>query len=58
LSGEVVNARFLCNQRIGDESVSDPNCASVKGFVVRGKNRLGIDFIGLWKSSGHEHKEP
>jgi hypothetical protein len=58
LSCEVVNARFLCNQRIDDESADDPNGPPVKAFVDRQEIRLSIDFIGLWKSSGHERKEP
>jgi len=58
LSWKVVNARFLCNQRIDDGSVRDPNCLPVKGFEKREEIHFRIAFIGLWKSSGHEPKEP
>jgi hypothetical protein len=37
-SGEVVNARFLCNQRLGEGSVTAPNSPSVKAFVDKGRN--------------------
>jgi len=35
---EVVNARFLCNQRAGEGSVNAPNGLSVKAFVDRRRN--------------------
>ena len=37
-SSEVVNARFLCNQRVGDGSLKAPNGPSVKASVDRGRN--------------------
>ena len=37
-SSEVVNARLLCNQRVGDGSVNAPNDPSVKAFVDRERN--------------------
>jgi hypothetical protein len=43
-SSEVVNARFLCNQRVGDGSVNAPNGPSVKAFVDRGRNSPQIRF--------------
>jgi hypothetical protein len=47
---EVVNARFLCNQRVGDGSVKAPNGLSVRAFVGSGSNSTQRRFCRLWKS--------
>jgi hypothetical protein len=47
---KVVNARFLCNQRVGDGSANAPNSLSVKVLWPVEGIRLRSDFAGLWKS--------
>jgi len=55
----VVNARFLCNQRVGNGSVNDPDGRSVKAFADTGRNlpqRRHCRPVEIF--SRDEHKEP
>jgi hypothetical protein len=56
-SSEVVNARFLCKQRVGDGSLNAPNGPSAKAFVDRGRNSPQIRFCPPVEIfSGDEHR--
>ena len=58
-SSEVVNARLLCNQRVGDGSVNASNGPSVKAFVRQGKKSTRNRFCRTVEIFlGDEHKEP